>query len=289
MRYSRLFLSFLLALSFQGCTPLFFYPDSTLYQTPQSYDLAYDDLYFESTDSLRLHAWHIYPRPEAAASKGLIFVAHGNAQNLSMHFTSWVWLIEEGYELFIFDYRGFGESQGSVVDAKGAIEDTRAALAYLETHYKGDYFACGQSLGGLLLLNAIHDRENSRIKTVIIDSAFTGFANIAREKMAQGWLSWPFQWLPYLTLSTEHEAKGKLSKIGTPLLFVHGSLDTTVSPNNSWQLFEAALMPKEFWLVKEAGHVRALEKQKVREDLLRFLKTPQMHFSPAYSAMRIYE
>jgi hypothetical protein len=278
----------LLALSFQGCSSLFFYPDQITYRTPQFYELAYDDLYFESTDSLTLHAWHIYPRPEAAASKGLIFVAHGNAQNLSSHFASWVWLVEEGYELFIFDYRGYGESQGSV-DIKGAVEDTQAALEYLEAHYKGDYFACGQSLGGSLLLNALHKRANSRIRAVIIDSAFMGFADIVNEKMAQSWLSWPFQWVAYLTLSSKYDAKQKLSQINAPLLFVHGSLDRIVSPNNSWQLFEDARMPKEFWLVKEAGHIQALENEKVREDFLDFLRKHRGHFNPAYSAMKIYE
>ncbi|MBE0499490.1 MAG: alpha/beta fold hydrolase [Campylobacterales bacterium] len=288
MPFKAQIVALLLALSFQGCSSLFFYPDQITYRTPEFYELAYDDLYFESTDSLSLHAWHIYPRPEAAASKGLIFVAHGNAQNLSSHFTSWVWLVEAGYELFIFDYRGFGKSQGSA-DIKGTIEDTQAALDYLETHYKGEYFACGQSLGGSLLLNVLYKRANSRIKALIIDSTFTGFADIANEKMAQGLLTWPFQWLPYLTLGHEYDAQQKLSQIDTPLLFVHGSLDRTVSPNNSWQLFERAARPKEFWLVKEAGHIQALENEKVREDFLDFLRKHRSHFNPAYSAMKIYE
>ena len=288
MSFKSQIVALLLALGFQGCSSLFFYPDQITYRTPQFYALAYDDLYFESTDSLSLHAWHIYPRAEAAASKGLIFVAHGNAQNLSSHFASWVWLVEAGYELFIFDYRGYGKSQGSAT-IKGTVEDTQAALAYLEAHYRGEYFACGQSLGGSLLLNALHKRENSRIKAVIIDSAFTGFADISKEKMAQSWLSWPFQWIPYLTLSSEYDAKQKLLQINAPLLLVHGSLDGIVSPNNSWQLFERAVRPKEFWLVKDAGHIQALENEKVREDFLHFLRKHSGHFNPGYSAMKIYE
>ncbi len=288
MQFKQQLLFLVLALSFQGCTSLFFYPDSTLYRTPKFYELKYDDVYFESTDTLTLHAWHIYPPQEAGASKGLIFVAHGNAQNLSSHFVSWVWLIEEGYELFIFDYRGYGQSQGSA-DLKGTIEDTRAALEYLDTQYGGEYFACGQSLGGSLLLNALHNRENSRIKALIIDSAFTGFADIANEKMAQSWLTWPFQWIPYLTMSSAYEAKEKISQVNKPLLLLHGSLDRTVSPNNSWQLFEHAAMPKEFWLVKKAWHTQALENQKAREDFLRFLQEERSHFNQAYSVMKIYE
>jgi uncharacterized protein len=129
----------LTAFLFQGCTSMFFYPDKLTYRTPDFYGLAYDEVYFDSHDKTRLHAWHIYPH---ASSVGLIFVAHGNAQNLSSHFASWGWLVEEGYELFIFDYRGYGKSEGESSLA-GSIEDTKAALDYLQKHYDKEYFACG--------------------------------------------------------------------------------------------------------------------------------------------------
>ncbi len=285
MQYSKTLLSLLLALIFQGCTSLFFYPDDITYQTPEFYELKYDDVYFNSKDQTALHAWYIHPREEA---KGLVFVAHGNAQNLSSHFTSWVWLIEEGYEVFIFDYRGYGRSKGEI-ELEGSIEDTRSALSYLESVYAKEYFACGQSIGGTLLLNAMNGRDNSKIKAVIIDSTFKGFSDIVNEKMDMSWMTWPFQWIPYLSLSSDFDAKYRVKDIGKPVLYLHGSSDMIISPNNSWQLFELSAMPKEFWIVKEKGHIQSLENEQVRQDFLGFLEDAKGFYDGNYSRMRIYE
>lgn len=278
-------LLFSLLLLFQGCTSHFFYPDQTTYRTPEFYTLEYDDVIFSSEDNTSLHAWHIYPK---SPSKGLLFVAHGNAQNLSAHFVSWVWLVEEGYELFIFDYRGYGRSKGQI-GIKGSVEDTRSALDYLEKNYAQEYFVCGQSLGGTLLLDALKDRDNTKIKAVVIDSTFTGFSDIAVEKMDGIFLTWPFQWIPYLSLPKGYNAKESVTGLGKPILFVHGSSDMTISPNHSWQLFELSKAPREIWLVKEAGHTQSFEKQAVQEDFLDFLDSYDSYYDPDLSRLKIYE
>lgn len=285
MQYSKALISLLIALLLQGCSSLFFYPDSITHRTPEFYELKYKDIYFDSYDKTVLHAWHIYPKAE---SKGLIFLAHGNAQNLSSHFVSWVWLVEEGYELFIFDYRGYGKSHGEI-DLQGSIEDTSAALSHLESFYKKEYVVCGQSLGGTLLLNALKDRANDKVKAVVIDSTFTGFSDIANDKMSKVWLAWPFQWIPYLSLDNDFDAKDKVALIDKPILFLHGSLDPIIPPNNSWQLFELSNSPKEFWLVKDAQHIRALDNKKVQDDFLDFLNKGRHYYESNYSRMRIYE
>ena len=285
MRFSNYISTLFLALIFQGCSSLFFYPDDITYRTPEFYELKYDDVYFSSRDKTALHAWHIYPKRE---SKGLVFVAHGNAQNLSSHFTSWVWLIEEGYELFIFDYRGYGQSEGEI-DVQGSIEDTTSALSQLERSYKQEYFVCGQSLGGTLLLNALEGRDNTRVKAVIIDSTFTGFIDIVNSKLSQSWLTWPFQWVPHLSLSDEYDAKDRVAMIEKPILFLHGSSDKIISPNNSWQLFELSKSPRELWLVKKTEHIQALDNKKVQKDFLEFLQKDRAYYEPNYSRMRIYE
>jgi len=276
----------LVSLFFQGCSSLFFYPDKMTYKKPSDYGLEYKDIYFKSADKTSLHAWHIYTK--SAKPKGLIFLAHGNAQNLSSHFTSWVWLIEEGYELFIFDYRAYGKSEGKS-ELKGSIEDTRAALDHLETIYKEPYVACGQSLGGTLLLNALQERNNTQIQAVVIDSTFTGFSDIASQKMDGVWLTWPFQWIPYLSLDADYDAKDKVTKINKPFLFLHGSLDKVVSVNESWQLFELSKPPKELWVIKDAEHTQGLSKLNVRKDFLDFLNKGKNYYDVHYSHMRIYE
>ncbi len=285
MRHNRYIVALFLALIFQGCSSLFFYPDTLTYRTPDFYGLKYDDLYFDSKDKTTLHAWHIYPNQR---SKGLLFVAHGNAQNLSSHFAAWVWLIEKRYELFIFDYRGYGKSDGQI-DLQGSIEDTISALSYLEGLYNKEYFVCGQSLGGTLLLNALNARDNMKIKAVIIDSTFTGFRDIVKEKLSQSWLTWPFQWVTYLSLSDDYDAKDRVTAVEKPILFLHGSQDGIISANHSWQLFELSNPPKELWLAKNAQHIQTLNSKSVQDDFLKFLEEGKNFFDGNYSKMRIYE
>jgi len=284
MRASSFLLLFW-ALLFQACSSHFFYPNQTTYRTPAYYELKYKDIDFSSKDGTSLHAWYIYPQN---TSKGLVFVAHGNAQNISSHFISWVWLVEQGYEVFIFDYREYGKSQGSS-SIQGSVEDTLAALDYLESVYKQKYVAVGQSLGGTMLLNALQDRDNSQVKAVVLDSTFVGFSEIASEKMNGVWLTWPFQWIPSLSLSDDFDAKDRVAGVNKPLLFIHGSLDKIISANNSWQLFELSSMPKELWIVKDAKHIQSLDNANVRKNFLSFLHSPSNYYDANISYMKIYE
>ena len=270
---------------FQGCASLFFHPDKEVYRTPDFYSLAYDDVSFSSKDGTVLNAWYIHTNKEKP--QGLLFVAHGNGQNLSAHFTSWVWLVMQGYDVFIFDYRGYGKSEGES-SIKGSVEDTTAALAYVEEHYETQYFVCGQSLGGTMVLNALNGRDNRRVKAAIIDSTFVGFADIANDKMSKIWLGWPFQWVPYLSLSGEYDAKDKLD-INLPILFLHGSVDKTISPNASWQLYDLSNQPREFWLLKGAEHIQVLDNKNIQKDFVQFLRSDSAYFNPNYSSMKIYE
>jgi len=280
----RSFLFLAVFILFQGCASHFFQPDQRVYTTPKYYDLKYDDIYFESYDKTSLHAWRIYP---STKSKGLVFVAHGNAQNLSSHFVGWLWLIEEGYEVFIFDYREYGKSQGKS-SIKGSIEDTRAALDYLDKTYDKSYVAIGQSLGGTMLLNAVESRDNTRIQALVIDSTFVGFAHIVKAKMDTFWLTWPFQWIPSLSLNADYDAKDRVKDVKKPLLFIHGSLDNIISVDASWNLFEASSEPKEMWIVKNASHIQGLSNKAVQEDFIEFLEKGKKLYNPHYSSLKIY-
>ncbi|HIC43251.1 MAG TPA: alpha/beta fold hydrolase [Sulfurimonas sp.] len=284
LKFKRL-IPLILLMFFQGCASHFFQPDQVVYRTPAFYELKYDDIYFNSKDKTSLHAWRIYP---SGKRKGLVFVAHGNAQNLSSHFQGWLWLIDQGYEVFIFDYRGYGKSEGKS-SIEGSIEDTKAALNYVDDVYEKPYVAIGQSLGGTMLLNAVEHRNNAKIKALVIDSTFMGFSHIVKEKMNAIWFTWPFQWIASLSLSDEYDSQDKVQNLGKPLLFVHGSLYTTVSVNASWNLFELATSPRELWIVKNARHIQCFDNKSVQKDFLVFLKEGKDYYKPNYSSLKIYE
>src|SRR4051812_22313310 len=97
----------------------FYFPDRIKYDTPERARLAFEDVRFASADGTLLSGWFI---PAIGEAKGTVVHMHGNAQNMTAHWGYAEWLPARGYNLFCFDYRGYGQSQGRP-DPKGVFED----------------------------------------------------------------------------------------------------------------------------------------------------------------------
>lgn len=279
-------ISLIIVLFLSGCSSLFFYPDRVVYSNPSEFGFKYDTYKIASKDKTLLDAWHVKPSEK---SKGLVILAHGNAQNMTAHFKGWTWLIEAGYELFIFDYRAYGKSEGEN-SIEGSVNDVNAVLDFIDNRFKKSYFVVGQSLGGTLSLAALHQKPRPLVKAMVIDSTFTSFATIASEKMGHFFLTWPFKWIPSLTLPDQFDAIDTVQMIRKPILFLHGSRDVTIPANHSWQLFDLSARPKEFWIVTQAKHIQAFYHVKIRRDFLTFLKRVDAgsFYHKDYTSMKIY-
>ena len=115
-----------------GCAPnLFYQPDDILFYVPHP-----PGLNFEGSPSQRrwhrpdwlVHSGSRHRRPETGQGTAIHF--HGNAQNISAHWRFARWLPQNGYNLFVFDYRGYGTSKGRP-HVKGVFEDSRAAIDFV--------------------------------------------------------------------------------------------------------------------------------------------------------------
>ena len=102
----------ILLCSLSGCQGLLFYPSKEMVRTPADVELAYDDIYLKSLDGTKLNAWFLTVK-EDVEIKGTVYFLHGNAQNISQHLASVYWLPEHGYQVFLLDYRGYGNSAGT--------------------------------------------------------------------------------------------------------------------------------------------------------------------------------
>src|SRR3989339_1821183 len=100
--YLKLVISFVLC---AGCSHFFYYPSKKTYFPPEKIGLVYEDIEFNSLDGTKLTGW-FFPSSSKKV-KGTVLQFHGNAQNISTHYLSQIWLIQKGYNLMTFDYRGF--------------------------------------------------------------------------------------------------------------------------------------------------------------------------------------
>jgi len=94
--------------------------------TPAIAGLAYDDIYIDTFDGERLNAWFI----PGEDSMYTILFCHGNGGNISHRIDKIEILHELGFDIFIFDYRGYGKSSGRPSE-KGFYKDVQAAYDYL--------------------------------------------------------------------------------------------------------------------------------------------------------------
>lgn len=270
----------LLTLLLSSCTQLFFHPHSFLIDTPKRHGIEYQVENFQAADGTALNAWFLPAQDksgnkEGGKAKATVLFLHGNAENISTHFRNVAWLPAEGFNVLALDYRGYGASEGKPSLA-GMQLDIDAAMRSLLAHKDVDpnrIVVFGQSLGGALAIYyTAHSAYRANIRAVVIDSAFADYRQITKEKLAGFFLTWPFQWLPWLTVDDDYSPAASVAAISPlPLLLIHGDQDVVVPPHHSQQLFEQAGEPKELWIVPGAGHAQSLGSETVRKRLIEFL------------------
>jgi fermentation-respiration switch protein FrsA (DUF1100 family) len=264
-----LFITLLVA----GCTQAFFQPQRALVDTPESAGLSYEALQMRASDGVELFTWFLPARGEARAT---VLFLHGNAENISTHFANVAWMPAEGFNVLALDYRGYGRSAGSP-SLPGLQLDIDAALRALLERRDVDpqrIVLFGQSLGGALAIHyAAHGGHRARLRAVIADSAFADYRLIVREKLSGFFLTWPFQWLPALTVDNDYSPRASIHTVSPiPLVLIHGERDTIVPSHHSRQLYESAAQPKELWIVPAAGHIQSMRDPAMRRRLSDFLR-----------------
>lgn len=253
---SRLLLVLLAAVVLNGCTSAFFFPQRQMIASPADAGLLFEDVFFASADGTQLHGWWL---PSRSTPHGTVVFLHGNAENISTHFANVFWLPQAAFNVFLFDYRGYGRSEdraelpGLVADAEAALRYTVERLA--DPHQKIIVF--GQSLGGAL---AIHVAANSPLKSrlagVVVESAFSDYRDIAREKLASAWLTWPLQWPLSWMVNNDYSPLASVAKIApVRLLIIHSRKDPIIPFWHGQRLYQEAVPPKTLWLTADGEHI----------------------------------
>lgn len=269
---TRLLAAIVLAAGLAGCTQMFFQPHRQKILTPETFGLAYEDVHFKTEDGFALFGWFLRAQGEAA---GTIMFLHGNAENISTHVSAIAWLPAQGFNVFLIDYRGYGASAGSPSLA-GAQQDIDAAMQTLLARRDIDtnrIVVYGQSLGGALAAYYVaYSRYRDHIRALVVESAFSSYSGITREKLAATWLTWPFQWLASITVDETFRPLPAMRLISPiPLLTIQGDQDAIVPAHHGQRLYDAALEPKELWVISGAGHIQGMRQEMWRDRFAAYL------------------
>lgn len=263
----------LMAVLLQGCAGLFFFPEREHRLDPADHDIIYEDVWFTTEDDVRLHGWWL---PAAGEADGTVLFLHGNAQNVSTHIAAVHWLPDQGFNVFLPDYRGFGKSEGRP-DFAGVHRDAEAALQTVLERDDVDpdgLIVFGQSLGASVAITLTAERGHATgVRGLVADSPFSSYRGIAREKFAGFWLTWPFQAPLSRTISDRFDPIDRVHRIAPiPLLLLAGDEDRIVPPHHAQRLLEEAGDPVELRRASPAGHTQALTIRGEREYLVDWMR-----------------
>ncbi len=247
----------LLCLLLSSCSGFFYQPIQGALFSPERVGLKEEEVWLKSADGVKLHGWAF----RASEKKGTVLLFHGNAENMSSHFLNLVWLIKEGYDLLVFDYRGYGFSEG-IPDQHGIYYDALAAMDWAyHDHLKREtkqLIVFGQSLGGQISARALPDfKHQGEVDLFVMDSTFGSYQQMANRKMRDVWLLWPFSPLAYVGFSDEYASYKVLNKIAVPVLGLHAPEDPVVSYELGRKAHQLIKSKKWWWPVSGGKHTDA--------------------------------
>lgn len=229
---------------------LLFFPDKTTRlpagvfdKIADHYKAKWSEVCFPSANGKRLHAYY-FALPGSARTA---LISHGNAGNSDFRSMLIANLLQCGLSVMIFDYQGYGKSEGEPT-CEGICDDGLAAYDYLvnEKHLASDSIVLyGESLGCAVSMNTMQHRK---VAGVIAQSGFSSLVTAARDRLP--WLrlfpeaSFPIRFDNVQALKGEHP----------PVLLIHGEKDFILPCRYSEEMFAGASQPKTLLKLPNAGH-----------------------------------
>jgi pimeloyl-ACP methyl ester carboxylesterase len=238
-------------------------------ENPGSFGISYQDVSFTSrVDNFVLKGWNL----EGEIGQPTIIMVHGREGNRANGVPGTMdlanSLVEEGFNVFMFDLRGHGDSEGTYLSA-GYYEkyDLLGAVDYVKSRGAGEIGVIGFSMGAATSILAA--AEEPAISAIVSDSSWADLTEIANREVRK-MIHLPDWFEPgyLLALRVMHGIDLKSAKpidvVGTiaprPIFFIHGQADSFIPPSHANRLYEASNSPSnDVWLVPDAGHVKSYQ------------------------------
>jgi fermentation-respiration switch protein FrsA (DUF1100 family) len=252
-----------------GCSSFLYYPSKEELVDRSKLPVQPEDIYFKVDDGTPLHGWLFQhtdnslsvksPHDKSSLPTAVILQFHGNAQNLSTHFMQLYFCLEYNMDYFIFDYEGYGESEGSTTP-KNTVRDGIAALHWLTAKYPNTpVIIVGQSLGGAVALKTLIEYQKKEplpnIPLIMIDSSFSDYRAVARTVVSQHWLTWWLQPVAWSIIDNSQSPEEDLLQLQNKMFFVvHDKSDRVVNYSLGERLFKNLPSNKKFLALENGNH-----------------------------------
>ncbi|MCK9264572.1 MAG: alpha/beta hydrolase [Desulfomonilia bacterium] len=219
---------------FSGCmSSLVYHPRKELARSPADAGLSYEWVNIEASDGVKITGWWV----PAADARGSVLFCHGNGGNIADRLDTLVIGNRLKLSMLIFDYRGYGRSEGSPSE-QGTYADAEAAYRYL-TQERGiapeTVILWGRSLGGPI---AARTAAEHPCGALIIESSFTSLGDLVRDR---------FGMIPSLLLwRYAYPTRSHLEHVGVPVLAIHSADDEMIPLEHGKELYRSIQGRKSF-------------------------------------------
>ncbi len=239
-----------------------FHPARMMIATGAELNRPFEDVWFEAADGVSLNGWFYPATAGSPRANWALLVCHGNAGNISNRLELCAALLETGASILMFDYRGYGESEGRPSEA-GTYLDAEAAYEFLvRRNVTGqNIVAYGESLGGAIATELALRRP---LGGLVLESTFSCTADLGAEL---------FPWLPVRWLNTiKYDTCSKLPRLKVPVLVLHSRGDPLISFQHAEKNFSLANEPKFFCELQGAHSEPLTDRRKFLNEMEKFLQ-----------------
>ena len=216
----------------ENLQPYYFKNKDTL-----QHDFTIKSYYFKTESGRKINGWLLKSKTEVP--KISVFALHGNSGNLNSQYRRFVELTKYGFQIFLFDYPGFGYSEGKST-RENAVEDSFSVFDFFENldEIKNKpKIIYGQSIGGNFSI-PVATRKQDEIKGLVLEGTFMSFNDIANRKVPL---------LGGLVIKENDDNRLNLKNFKKPVLIIHSKEDKLIPFEMGKQLYENANEPKEFF------------------------------------------
>lgn len=223
---------------------LLFCPEKDFEKTPPDYQLEYEDVVIDISDKRSIHGWFV-----KGSSDTTVIYMHGTKGNIGTYLNGVFKLNQLGFNVFIFDYEGFGKSKG-MPTVKNTIHNSITSYNYIANKVSAENICLfGYSYGGAV---AVEVASKNKVKSIVVEASFSSLNEVANEHYPLlGRMIVPSEILNTSTL---------IKEIDVPILISYAELDKVVKNKHAFKLFDNAKEPKKLFKIKNAEHHNICER-----------------------------
>lgn len=220
-------------------------PEKTYRYTPEDYNLEATIISVDTDDGAAINTWYIPSFTKKA--KASVLVAYSDAGNMAYWLSLAYYLHSLNYDIWLFDYRGFGESSDfeamrEMLFYNEYVTDLKSVLKTVESKSRKPVFLVGYSMGTIIINEYLHKSADNRVKAVVYDGFIGNPYSFVSQQEKNG---------KHIILPPDYKYQGVYAAV--PALYIRGLQDNVCS--------EAEIPSSNARCVTfDCGHIMALSK-----------------------------